>query len=64
MSKEQADQIRQEKNNINVEHTFELDESAANSPEHHIKNPIQTFEQAFRVCYNSFISIEILIILY
>lgn len=52
MSKETVDRIRAENNNITVQYTFEKDESQADSSEHHIPNPVQTFEQAFRVKRN------------
>lgn len=47
LSKEMVEQIRAENKNITVQYTF--DEKTADSAEHKIPNPVQTFEQAFRV---------------
>lgn len=48
LSNEQVEKIRKENNDIKVQHTFDLKDSDT-SDEIQIPNPIETFEQAFRV---------------
>jgi hypothetical protein len=48
MSKEQIQQVRKKNNDIDVQYLFEKNVEA-NLSDNYIENPIETFEQAFRV---------------
>ncbi|XP_014210039.1 probable ATP-dependent RNA helicase DDX43 [Copidosoma floridanum] len=54
MTKEEVEKIRLENNDINVAHTFETDTIT----DHHIPNPVQTFEQAFKHYPDILVEIE------